>query len=254
MPVQPGCAPYTADGGPVGIVVVHGFTGSPVSVRPWAARFSAAGLSVRAPRLPGHGTRWEDLNETRWPDWYGAVTRAFDGLRDRCAQVFVAGLSMGGTLALHLAGERGDQVAGVIVVNASLDTADRRAWLLPYVSKVVRSTTGVTNDIHKPGVEEGGYDRLPLRAAASVRELWGATRERLAAINAPVLIFRSATDHVVPASSASILRAGVTGAPVTECVLPNSYHVATLDYDASYLFDESLAFVRQHAASTADRS
>jgi carboxylesterase len=248
VPVQPGREPYIAAGGRVGVLVVHGFTGSPVSMRPWAEYLAAAGLSVRMPRLPGHGTRWQDLNDTRWPDWYGEVARGFDALRMTCDHVFVAGLSMGGTLALRLAGERGTEVAGVIVVNAALDTADKRAWMLPYVSKVVRSFPPIANDIHRPGVDEGGYPRLPLRAAASLQQLWGDARTHLGTITAPVLAFRSAVDHVVPASSLALLRAGATGTTVTERVLANSYHVATLDYDAPQIFAESLTFIREHAA------
>lgn len=253
MPVLPSCEPYAADGGETGIVILHGFTGSPISVHPWAEHFAAAGLTVRLPRLPGHGTRWQDLNDTRWPDWYGEVERAFDALRERCTQVFVAGLSMGGTLALHLAGERGDQVAGVIVVNASLDTADKRAWLLPYAAKIFRSFPPIGDDIHKPGVREGAYPRLPLRAAASLQELWAETRARLAGITAPVLAFRSAVDHIVPASSLALLRSAATGTTVTEVVLPDSYHVATLDFDAPQIFAESLAFVREHTDAAVRR-
>ena len=107
MGVLPGAEPFAADGGPVGVVLSHGFTGSPQSLRPWAEHLAAAGFTVRLPRLPGHGTRWQDLNATRWPDWYGEIERAFDALRGRCDQVFAGGLSMGGTLVLRLAEQRG---------------------------------------------------------------------------------------------------------------------------------------------------
>ena len=103
MGVLPGAEPFAADGSEVGVVLSHGFTGSPQSLRPWAEHLAAAGLTVRLPRLPGHGTRWQDLNDTRWPDWYGEVERAFDELRDHCRQVFGMGLSMGGTLVIRLA-------------------------------------------------------------------------------------------------------------------------------------------------------
>src|SRR4051812_7925098 len=120
--VLPGAEPFAADGGEVGVVLSHGFTGSPQSLRPWAEHLAAAGLTVRLPRLPGHGTRWQDLNDTRWPDWYGEVERAFDDLRGRCRQVFGMGLSMGGTLVLRLAEQRPAEVAGLVLVNPSLGT------------------------------------------------------------------------------------------------------------------------------------
>ena len=101
--VLPGAEPVDLPGGPVGALLCHGFTGTTQSMRPWAEHLAAAGLTVTAPRLPGHGTRWQDMNKTRWEDWYGELERAFDDLRARCDSVFVMGLSMGGTLTLRLA-------------------------------------------------------------------------------------------------------------------------------------------------------
>src|SRR5689334_6828638 len=103
---MPGAEPFEAEGGPVGVVLSHGFTGTPQSLRPWAEYLAAAGFTVSLPLLPGHGTRWQDLNATRWTDWYGEIERAFDRLRGRCDQVFAGGLSMGGTLVLRLAERR----------------------------------------------------------------------------------------------------------------------------------------------------
>ena len=103
MPLFPGAEPYSADGGSTGILLLHGFTGSPKSMRPWAERMSAEGHTVRLPRLPGHGTRWQDMNLTRWEDWYAEADRAFLELQKSCERVFVFGLSMGGTLTLRLA-------------------------------------------------------------------------------------------------------------------------------------------------------
>ncbi|HVV30581.1 MAG TPA: alpha/beta fold hydrolase [Mycobacteriales bacterium] len=250
MPVLPGAAPFAAAGDDTGVLLLHGFTGNPISMRPWAEHLAAAGHTVRLPLLPGHGTRWQDLAGTRWPDWYGVAAEAFDELCGQCGQVFVCGLSMGGTLALLLAAERGAQVAGVVVVNASLDTADRRAPLLRALSRIVRSVPPIGDDIHKPGVSEGAYDRLPLRAAASLQQLWRVTRARLGDITAPILAFRSVVDHVVPASSLSLLRAGAVRCTVTERLLERSYHVATLDYDADEIFTRSLAFIHAHRAPT----
>ena len=116
MTVLPGAEPLELPGGPVGVVLSHGFTGTPQSVRPWAEHLAAAGLSVSVPLLPGHGTRGQDLNATGWDDWYGAVERSFADLRGRCDTVFVMGLSMGGTLTLRLAELRASQVAGIDLI------------------------------------------------------------------------------------------------------------------------------------------
>lgn len=248
MPILPGAEPFHHDGGPVGVLLCHGFTGTPQSMRPWGEHLAAAGLTVACPRLPGHGTRWQDMNVTRWEDWYGEVERSFDGLRGRSEAVFVMGLSMGGTLSLRLAELRGSEVTGLVVVNASLATEDKRARLLPLLSKVVPSFPPVGNDIKKPGVTELAYDRLPLKAAASLQKLWALTRSELGRITQPVLVYRSREDHVVEPVSGRLLLEGVSSTEVEERVLEDSYHVATLDNDAPRIFEGSVEFVRRHAA------
>jgi carboxylesterase len=106
-------------GGKVGVLMIHGFTGSPATVEPWARGLAADGYTVSVPRLAGHGTRWEDLNETRWQDWYQSVEAAFLELRERCDRIFVAGFSVGGALALKLAQIRGSEIEGVLLLNPS---------------------------------------------------------------------------------------------------------------------------------------
>ena len=251
MPVKPGCEPFSFEGGDVAALMVHGFTGSPFSMRPWGEYLAANGLTVLGPRLPGHGTRWQEMNLTRWQDWYGEVERGFDKLRSRCDTVFVMGLSMGGTLALRLAEEKGDDLAGVVTVNPSLLTMRKDAWALPYLAKVVPSIKAIGDDIKKPGVTEHAYDRTPLRAAASLAQLWKVVAADLGKVTQPLLTFRSATDRVVEAASGRLLLSAVGSADVREVVLENSYHVATLDHDAELIFEESLAFVRAHTKASA---
>jgi carboxylesterase len=242
-------APLEVDGGSVGALVIHGFTGSPVSTRPWARYLADAGLSVIAPRLPGHATRWQDLNGTRWPQWYGEVEGAFEKLRARCQQVFVMGLSMGACLALRLAEEKGSAVAGLVVVNPSLTTLDRRARFSGIISRLLPSVPGIVDDIKKPGVSESGYPRIPTRAFHSLRQLWAVTRADLGKVAVPLLVFRSAVDHVVEPINTELLLAGVASKEVEERILPDSYHVATLDHDAPAIFAGSLDFVRRHPPS-----
>ena len=250
--VLPGAEPVDLPGGPVGVLLSHGFTGTTQSIRPWAEHLHAAGLSVVAPRLPGHGTRWQDMNTTRFDDWYAEVERSFDALRERCSTVFVMGLSMGGTLALRLAELRADEVAGVVVVNASLGTDRRDARLAPLLSRVVPSFPGIASDIKKPGVTELGYTKVPLHALASLFQLHAMIRADLHRVTQPVLLMYSAVDHVVPsAPNAHAVRDGVGSADVTEIVLEDSYHVATLDHDAPTIFEGSLAFVQAHAPAAA---
>lgn len=251
MSVLPGAEPVDLPGGPVGVLLSHGFTGTTSSVRPWAEHLHGAGLTVLAPRLPGHGTRWQDMNRTRFSDWYAEIERAFDDLRSRCSTVFAMGLSMGGTLVLRLAELRDGQVAGLVLVNASVATARRDAKLAPLLAPLVPSFPGIASDIAKPGVSELAYDRVPLKAFASLQSAWPVVRRDLPRITCPVLIFRSRVDHVVEPVSGRLLREGLSGAAVDEQVLERSYHVATLDHDAPTIFAGSVQFVQAHSPAGA---
>jgi carboxylesterase len=244
---MPGAEPIDLPGGPVGVVLSHGFTGTTQSMRPWAEHLAAEGFTVSAPRLPGHGTSVQDMNTTRFEDWYGEVARAFDDLRSRCSTVFAMGLSMGGTLVLRLAELRATEVAGVVIVNASLATERKDAKLLPLLSKVVPSFPGIGSDIKKPGVIELAYPKIALKAALSMQQNWPIVRADLPKITCPVLAYRSSVDHVVEPVSGRMLREGCVHAE--EVVLENSYHVATLDNDAPTIFEGSVDFIRKHTAA-----
>ncbi|GII76082.1 carboxylesterase [Sphaerisporangium rufum] len=247
MPLMPGSAPYQHEGGQVGVLLCHGFTGTPQSLRPWAEHLAAAGLTVSLPRLPGHGTTWQEMSHTRWEDWYAELEHAFESLAGRCAEVFVMGLSLGGCMALRLAEVHGPSVRGLVVVNPSIVND---VWLLklaPLLKFVVPSVPGVANDIKKEGAVELGYTRTPVRAAATLPRLWSLVRSELHLITQPVLVYHSPEDHVVKPHSVRLLRRTLgDNLEVREC--PDSYHVATLDNDAERIFEGSLEFIRTHAS------
>jgi carboxylesterase len=247
MPVMPGAEAYASDGGPTGVLLCHGFTGSPQSLRPWAEYLASAGLSVSLPRLPGHGTTWQEMARTRWEDWFAEVDRAFDELQSRTDEIFVMGLSMGACLALRLAELRGGTVRGLVLVNPSL-TADTKLFLLiPALKYVVPSIKGIASDIKKPGVAETGYNRTPVKAAANLPGLWRTTQQHLSELTQPVLVFHSTTDHVVGPASVKLLTSRLPSGQVEVRELADSYHVATLDNDAEAIFGGSLEFVRVHS-------
>ena len=248
--VLPGAEPFAFPGGDspdgrTGILLVHGFTGTPMSMRPWGEHLAAEGFAVRCPLLPGHGTRWQDCNLSTEHDWTDAVGAAFDELAAEVDRVVVAGLSMGGTLATRLAEVRPDDVAALVLVNPSLMTLRREVKLLPMLARVFPGWTPIGSDIKKPGVVELAYPRLPTRAMLGLRRLWAATRADLAKVTAPVLVFRSRVDHVVEPASTEALLAGISSTARTEVVLEDSYHVATLDNDAPKIFAESVAWIRE---------
>lgn len=258
MPLMPGAEPFeslqdSASGRRVGVLLCHGFSGSPASMRPWAEHLAAQGFSVTVPRLPGHGTRWQDMNLTRWTDWYAEAERGLLRVAAHCDNVVVAGLSMGGTLATRLTEQYagsgpsslGDRFVGTLLVNPSLATERRDAFLLPYARRLVGAFPGIANDIALPGVDEVAYTRLPLQAAYSLQQLWKVVRADLSGISTPVVLYRSVVDHVVEAVSARILLEGIRSSDVTEHLLERSYHVATLDFDAQFIFEDSVRWITE---------
>jgi carboxylesterase len=250
--IVPGAEPYRHDGGATGVLLCHGLTGSPASLRPWAEHLAASGLTVELPRLPGHGTTWQELNATTWQDWHAEVERAFLGLTERCDQVVVGGLSMGGCLALRLAEVQGDAVAGLVLVNPAIASGDRRLLALPLLRRLVPSLAGISNDIAKAGQDEVAYDRTALRALHSLMQLWKLVVADLSRVTQPLLIFRSDQDHVVDAKSLGLIRSGVSSTDVTIVALPDSYHVATLDHDAEIIFAGSADLIRRLMPATQD--
>ena len=245
MTVMPGAEPWSADGSDVGVLVLHGFTGSPKSVTPWAQALAAEGWTVRVPRLPGHGTRWQDMNLTTWEDWYAEADRNVRELQSRCSHVFVMGLSMGGSLTLRLAEHHGDAIRGIVLVNPAVQTERWDRHLLPLLQRFIPSFPGISNDIAKPGQDEGAYDVIPLKAAHSMSFLWKAIKEDIAKVTQPLLLFRSMEDHVVEPSNAEYILTHVSSTDATEVLLRDSYHVATLDHDAAIIERDSIAFVRR---------
>jgi len=246
FPTAPLALPAQPDrtgGRSIGVLLVHGFTGSPASMKPWAQSLADRGYAVEVPLLPGHGTRWQDLNRVAWTDWYGEAEAAFDRLRADCDAVVVGGLSMGGSVVLRLAETRGPEVSGVVLVNPFVSSERKELVALPVLKHVVPSLRGVVNDIKKPDQDEHGYQRLPLKGLAAVTEMWKAVVPDLAKVTQPLLYFRSADDHVIDPSSSPTVLHGVSSVDVEERILDRSYHVATLDHDADRIFTESAEFI-----------
>lgn len=238
----------------VGVLLLHGITGSPAAWRPIAEQLMSDGTAVRVPLLPGHGTVWQDLNAATWDDWRTTAARELAALRQRHSAVIVAGLSMGGALALELATapehaaapehDRGDdrdeslgRLAGLVLVNPALRVDSPLRTVVPLLQHLVPSVAAIGNDIELPGQDEVAYPRTPLRAVASMQRGQRALLQRLWRITVPTVICQSGTDNVVGPWSARQLRARLAG-PVRTVALRRSRHVATLDHDAPLVLSE----------------
>jgi carboxylesterase len=244
-PILPGAEPFSHRGGPLGVLVLHGFTGSPQSVRPQADALAAAGFTVDLPLWPGHGTSVEDLVPKRWPDWSEAAEAAFHKLAGECDAVALFGLSMGGSLACWLA-EHHPEIRGLCLVNPLVDPpADSfRDVLRAMLDGGAEVAPGVGSDIARADRTELAYTGTPLAAALSLFEGLDAVAARLDHITCPVLVLSSREDHVVPSSSGDVLCAGVSG-PAERVWLEKSYHVATLDHDEDEITRRAVAFAGQ---------
>ncbi len=252
-PIIPGAEPWASPGegdrARVGAVVVHGFTGNPVSTRPLGEAIAAAGYAVEVLRLPGHGTHWKDLAPARYTDWRGAVNAALDGLLTHCDKVVLVGFSMGGTLVLDVGGARPGDVAGLVTINAAI--LDREgllakiAPLLGYLLPVVPAKTAglIANDANRPGVDEKAYDHVPVKAANSLIAVLPGIRARLRGLAVPLLGIYGEQDRSVPNANTKALPGLFGGGDVTLLPLPNSRHVAPLDLDRETLEAETVSFI-----------
>jgi carboxylesterase len=242
-PLTVAARPELTGGKRIGVLLSHGFTGSPYSMKPWGRYLADRGYAVTVPRLPGHGTSWQQLNVTTWADWYGELARAFDTLRKENDAVVVGGLSMGGALVLQLAARHDADISGVVLVNPAVATKRKDVKLLPVLKHLVSSFPAIANDIKRPGQDEHAYDRTPLKATHSMLSAWPGVIEGLPRITKPVLYLRSSEDHVVDELSEGLILRGLASTDVRRSALTNSYHVATLDNDDQHIFEESAAFI-----------
>lgn len=216
------------------ILLLHGFTGSPSSMRPLAESLVDTGSTVSVPRLRGHGGTWKQLHRSGWVDWKTSAAAAFDELAADHAGVVVVGQSMGGALSLALGVERAPRA--IIAVNPALFVDSPLAPLTPLLWPFVPTVASIGGDIEKPGAEEDANDRTPVRAVASLHRGLAALRDQLWLVDSPVTLCVSGRDGVVSPRSLRTIRAGLS-APPRIVALRRSRHVATLDYDADIIAD-----------------
>jgi carboxylesterase len=239
--------PFYFRGGPVGCLLIHGYTDGPGSMLGLGQRLAAEGLTVRCDVLPGHGTDPHDLNRHTWRHWWDAVVAGHDALARECTHLIAAGLSFGGTLALHLATHR--PLAGVVTLAGMLSSSDARAawagplsWLVPMVAK----SGGPDVSSAAARADYAGYDHIPLGGLAQVMALIRHVSDDLACVRCPILVVHGRHDHTVPLADARTIVDGVSSTDRRLLVLERSWHVVTLDADREELEQEVAAFVRRH--------
>ncbi len=239
---------HLADG-EVGVLVVHGFSGNPFSVRGVADAMIHAGHDVEAPCLPGHGTTVDELVDTRWHDWLEEVGAAADRLAARCHRVVAIGQSMGGALVLAQAFTR-PEIAGLVCINPVTRQQDVAVMemLEEFIADgLVSIPGGDRSDIADPDGFDDAYDETPLRPVVSaLRDGIGPMTDRFGELSMPLLLITSRQDHVVPPADSEHL-AATYGGPVDHLWLERSFHVATRDLERELVEAAAVEFVERHA-------
>ncbi|HNZ27351.1 MAG TPA: alpha/beta fold hydrolase [Spirochaetota bacterium] len=233
------------NGSDVGILIIHGFTSTVSSMKYMIEGFNKAQYNIEAPRLSGHGSRWENLNKVKYTDWILDAENALLKLKNISKKVFVFGLSMGGTISLYLA-ENHKDLSGLILVNNALIFKDPRLHLLPLLKLLIRATPAIGGDIKDPNETEIAYDKNPTNGLNELMKLIKIVKKNIKSVEIPTLIFKSKEDHVTPIESAVWTYEHISSKNKKFEWLTNSYHVATLDYDKDLIIKKSIDFINEN--------
>jgi carboxylesterase len=204
---------------------------------------------VDLPLLPGHGTVIEDLIDTGWTDWLATAEARYSALAERCEQVVVVGLSMGGALTAWLGSEH-PEIAGLVCINAVVSVPPgMREAVQEVLDSGADRFAGIASDIAEPGIEELAYPETPLAPLLTLFEAGDNLGDRMARITSPLLVITSRQDHVVPPENSDLLASSVSG-PVERIWCERSYHVVTQDYDREIVFAATVDFATKVTAGS----
>lgn len=239
---------YRFKAGPVGVLLLHGFTASPTELRPLANVLYQAGYSVSGIRLAGHGTHLDELRKTSRQDWLNSAQQGLEELGDTCEQVFIIGLSMGGVIAAHLAAKYPRQVHGLCLLAPAFKVQSHFLFLAHLLKHVVPSIAKGPQSLayfQKHGLF--AYDAMPVSALAELHSLIRTTTPLLPQVHQPTAVFMGMRDHtVIPNSGLSIWRALGTEQKIL-VHLPLSGHILSVEPDAPYITQNILGFLQQYA-------
>jgi len=246
--VLEGCEEFAFGEGRVGTLLVHGFTGSPQGMRGLGDYLVAnADIAVAAPRLPGHGTTWQDLNTKKASDWVDTVETSYQHLKGQVDEIFVVALSFGAALSLDLASRHQGEIKGIVTLAGMIFTRDPRRHLAPVIARVAQSIPGVGNDIADPEGKELAYDRLPTKAAYNMIRYLKTAEKTLPDVTAPILVMHGRQDHTVPYANAQHIYDKVGSTHKELVTLERSYHVITLDLERETVFERTLNFIKENS-------
>ncbi len=257
---------YWMPGGPEGVLLIHGLTGTPAEMRFVAKGLNARGFTVYGMQLDGHCGNETDLLATGWKDWTASVDQAATHLSRSVDRLFVGGLSMGALLALQLAARRPDDVQGVALYGTTfrydgwaIPAVARLSFLLPwacalglgrhrsfmegfpYGIKDERIRTRISGAMQSGNSAAAGLPGNPWPSLAEFVRLASRVRKELALVHAPCLAVHATQDDIASLRNVDVARKGVSGSFET-LLLDDSYHMVTVDKQRDLLIDRSARF------------
>jgi carboxylesterase len=241
-------SPFLLEGGPLGVLLIHGFTGSPPEMRLVGDYLHRRGFTVSGPLLPGHGTTVEDMNRCQWTDWTGHAERALTSLQDRCEMVFVGGLSMGSLLTLYLAAHH-PELPGVIIYSPAGWPADRLIYLTPVLKHLIRKKPkSGDSDLTDPEADLRlwSYEENPVFAAHELLKLIRQVRRLLPQVTCPLLIIHGTLDQAIHPNSARHTYERVGSTDKELVTLRNSGHCITVDSEWKFVAEKTYEFIQTH--------
>ena len=245
--IMEGAEPFSFPGDDIGVLVCHGFTGTKQSMRALGQHLAAAGYTVIGPRLAGHGVTPQAMGKTTASDWIASVDEALAELKKTCKQIFMVGLSMGGTLTLYTAAKHADTIKGAIAINGLVQIGSPDLAGLALDRAVPEMIPGVGSDIKDPGSKELAYAELPVASLRQIYALAAVTQDLLPRVKCPTLLMHSRDDHVVNPTNGPRIVQQIGTSRVELVWLENSFHVATLDHDKAEIAERTTAFIRSVA-------
>lgn len=243
MAIQKGAEPFLYVGGDKGVLLVHGFTGSPAEMRLLGENLHQRGYTVLGPRLPGHGTKVEDMMDIPRQQWYEAVEDGYQMLRGICREVYVVGLSMGGLLTLKLAAEHKPEK--IVCLSTPLFIAHKNLHLLP-LYRVFR--TMVPKRRRNYDVDPSylvHYEHTPLKPLSRLLELIEEVKGLLHTIHVPTLLIHSRIEHTAKPESSQEIYDRVASRVKKLVWLEHSGHVVTLDKERQRVFEDIAGFLEE---------
>lgn len=246
--------PYYLEGGDAGVLLLHGFTGTPQAMRYLSRELHQAKFTVSVPVIKGHGTHVEDLEQTEWQDWYRSAEAAFHELKSQCKVVMVAGLSMGGLLAARLAHHHPGTIKALGLMATPLfldsfliDMVFPTIWKTP-LKKFYKYQTKYQPAIKDPGARRRyqAYSKIPVASVAALLELQKKVRPELKHIRQPSMIIHSLYDETVPYGNVDYIKATLASKEIKTVTLKKSNHIITVDYEKDVVAKQLIRFFKKY--------